>query len=71
MVFSAIGTQVSKMALKRSLNEVEVKDFVVPEVALEYIESEWPKNQEDEEQKTILFLANSKAIQYLYALLFF
>lgn len=43
----------SKMALRKSLGEIEVKAFVIPEVALEYIESEYKNIPHD---KTILFL---------------
>ena len=44
----------SEMVLKKSLGEVEVKKFVVPETALEYIEAEFESKQLEE--KTILFL---------------
>lgn len=43
----------SKMALRKSLGEVDVKDFVVPENALEYIATEFKNKQEE---KTTLFL---------------
>jgi CheY-like chemotaxis protein len=42
------------MALKRSLGEVEVTDFIVPEKGLEYIQSELFHNPEGE--KAVLFL---------------
>lgn len=44
----------SKMALKRSLGDVEVITFHVPEPALEYIHSEFKDNDKDE--KTTIFL---------------
>ncbi|MFN6945555.1 MAG: response regulator [Cytophagaceae bacterium] len=44
----------SKMVLKMSFGEVEVKDFLIPELALEYIETEFEHNQHQE--IVILFL---------------
>lgn len=43
----------SKMALKKSLGEVEVRDFLIPEKGLEYIQSEF---SDEREEKTVLFL---------------
>ncbi len=42
------------MALRRSLGEVEVDDFIIPEKGLEYIESEFSGGTEGE--KIVLFL---------------
>ena len=44
----------AKMVLKKSLGEVEVRDFASPELALEYIESEFETKQS--EGRTTLFL---------------
>ncbi len=44
----------SKVVLRKSLGEVEIRDFVVPEEALEYIETEFTRNQVLE--KITLFL---------------
>jgi response regulator RpfG family c-di-GMP phosphodiesterase len=44
----------SKMALKRSLGEVEVTDFIAPEDGLHYIESQISNSAEGE--KIVLFL---------------
>jgi CheY-like chemotaxis protein len=44
----------SKIALKKYLGNIEVKDFVVPEEALEYIETEFVNKSIEE--KTTLFL---------------
>ena len=48
------NNSLSKMALKKSLGEVEVKDFIIPEVALEYIKTEFEHKPHAE--KTTLFL---------------
>ena len=44
----------TRMAIKKSLEDVEIMEFVVPELALEYIETEF-MNQPNKE-KTTLFL---------------
>ncbi len=44
----------AKVVLKKSLGEVEVRDFASPELALEYIESEFETKQS--EGRTTLFL---------------
>lgn len=44
----------AKMVLKKSLGEVEVKDFTIPELALEYIQTEYEAKQSEEQ--TTLFL---------------
>ncbi len=49
-----LNNTISKMVLKISLGEVEVKDFVMPELALEYIETEFEEKQVEE--KTTLLL---------------
>jgi CheY-like chemotaxis protein len=49
-----VNNLICKMVLKQSLGEVEVKDFIYPELALEYIEAEYEANQS--EDKTTLFL---------------
>ncbi len=48
------NNSLSKMALKRSLGEVLVNDFVIPEDGLEFIENEPSHNPPD--GKTTLFL---------------
>ncbi len=48
------NNSLSKMTLKISLGEVDVKDFLIPEVALEYIETEFANYMSEE--KTTLFL---------------
>jgi len=44
----------SKLAIQKTLGNVEVNDFSIPELALEYIETEFKDNQMEE--KTTLFL---------------
>ncbi len=44
----------TKIVLKKSLGEVEVKDFTIPELALEYISTEFETN--DSEERATLFL---------------
>lgn len=44
----------ARMVLKKSLGEVEVKDFAIPELALEYIHTEFEANHSEE--RTTLFL---------------
>jgi CheY-like chemotaxis protein len=49
-----INNSICKMVLKQSLGDVEVKDFIHPELALEYIEAEYEAKQFDD--RTTLFL---------------
>ncbi len=44
----------TKKIIERNLGEVEVKDFDIPELALEYIETEFDNKQSN--GKTVLFL---------------
>lgn len=44
----------SKIALKRYLGEVEVKDFVIPEEAIEYIKSEFVYKTIEEKSTLLL-----------------
>ncbi|MDQ3051229.1 MAG: response regulator [Bacteroidota bacterium] len=44
----------SKLALKKSFGEVQINDFVIPEIGLEFIESEFTNIQPQE--KITLFL---------------
>jgi len=50
----SLNNKLSKMALKHSFGEVEVKEFVDPEMALKFIENEYDHQQFKE--KTTLFL---------------
>lgn len=50
----ALTNLLSRKILIKYLNDVEVKDFVNPELALKYIEAEFGQNQSEGE--TIIFL---------------
>ncbi len=49
-----LTNSISKMILKRSLGDVEVKDFLMPEEALEYIQTEFECHPSD--KKVTIFL---------------
>ncbi len=49
-----ISNLLSKKVIEKNLGEVEVKDFITPELALEYIETEFEHKQAEE--KITLFL---------------
>jgi len=48
---------ITKMAIKKSLSEVEIVEFIVPEAALEYIKAEYLKHPK-EDKTTILLDIN-------------
>ena len=52
---------VSKMVLKKSFGEVVVKDFIIPELALEHIETEF-EHKQFEEKTTLLLDINMPSI---------
>jgi len=49
-----LNNSLSKIALKKSLGEVQINVFVVPEIGLEFIESDFTGQTHD--KKTTLFL---------------
>jgi len=49
-----LNNLLSKLALQKTLGDVKIKDFITPELALEYIETEFAHNQLEE--KTTLFI---------------
>lgn len=49
-----LTNSLTKKIIERNLGEVDVKDFDIPELALEYIENEFRNGQYTE--KTVLFL---------------
>lgn len=52
---------ISKMALKKTLGQVEIRDFVDPELALDFIKSEYVE-QRFEEKCTILLDINMPSL---------
>jgi len=52
-----LNNMITKMALKNTLGEIELKEFLIPELALEYIENEY-KQEHLEGQTTLLLDIN-------------
>ncbi|PKQ46446.1 response regulator [Confluentibacter flavum] len=44
----SLSTSISKMVLVKSLEDIEVKDFIDPEIALEYIETQFENKFENQ-----------------------